>query len=111
MQKFRSSILIISLVVIGIAASLLTVLGLYFSGVLKTELVELVYSVQSMTKVYDGTPLTSDVYELVSGNLLKGHVASVTPVGEQMDVGTGECSLEVKIRDEKGFDVTDEYAV
>ena len=111
MQKFRSSILIISLVVIGIAASLLTVLGLYFSGVLKTELVELVYSVQSMTKAYDGTPLTSDVYELVSGNLLKGHVASVTPVGEQTDVGTGECSLEVKIRDEKGFDVPDEYAV
>ena len=111
MQKFRSSILIISLVVIGFAASLLTVLGLYFSGVLKTEPVELVYSVQSYTKVYDGTPLTSDTYELVSGNLLKGHVASVTPVGEQTDVGTGECSLEVKIRDERGFDVTDEYAV
>lgn len=111
MQRFKSSILVISLIVIGFAASLLTVLGLYFSGILKTELVELVYSVQSVTKVYDGTPLVSDEYELISGELIKGHTATVTAVGGQTDVGTGEGSLQVKVTDEKGFDVTDEYAV
>jgi len=111
MSKFKSSILVISMVIIGIATALLTVLGLYFAGVLKTDPIQLVYTVQSVTKVYDGMPLTASDYELQSGELLEGHKATVTLTGEQTDVGTGKSGLKVTISDKKGFDVTKEYAV
>ncbi len=111
MSKFRSLILIIGLLLIAVAAALLTVLVLYATGTIVTDPIELVYSVDSAEKVYDGTPLTAENYTLDSGKLLEGHTASVKVVGSQINAGTSESTLEVKITDKNGFDVTKEYAV
>ena len=111
MAKFRTSILIIGLLVIVVAASLLTVLALYITGAVVTERIELVYSVYDMEKEYDGTPLVADKYELVSGELLNGHYALVEFSGAQTDAGQSRSSLSVKICDEKGYDVTSEYKI
>ncbi|MDE7082449.1 MAG: hypothetical protein K2O89_01935 [Clostridia bacterium] len=111
MSKFRNLILITGLLLIAVAAALLTVLILYATGTIKTDPIELVYSVASAEKDYDGTPLTVEDYTLDSGKLLEGHTASVQVIGAQTDVGSSESTLQVKICDKNGFDVSDEYAV
>lgn len=113
MSKFRNLILIIGLLLITVAAALLTVLVLYATGTIVTDPIELVYTAGSDEKVYDGTPLalSDGAYTLDSGNVLEGHTAQVKAIGSQTDAGTGESTLEVKIFDKKGFDVTDEYAI
>ena len=113
MSKFRSTILIIGLLIITVAAALLSVLVLYVTGTIKTDPIELVYSVNSDSKTYDGTHLTlaEDKYKLESGSLLEGHTAQVKVIGSQTNAGESEATLEVKIFNEKGFDVSDEYAV
>lgn len=113
MSKFRSLILIIGLTVIAVAAALLTVLVLYATGTIVTDPIKLVYEVGSEKKFYDGTPLTLDEngYRLVSGEILEGHTAQVKVIGSQTNAGESECTLEVKIFDKNGFDVSDEYAV
>ncbi len=113
MSRFRSLILIIGLLLIAVAAALLTVLVLYATGTIITDPIELVYSVGSDQKIYDGTPLTlsEDDYELVSGNILEGHTAEVKIIGSQTDAGISETTAEIKIYDKNGFDVSKEYAV
>ncbi len=111
MRKQRTSILIIAIIVIILAAALLTVVGLYAMGLLVTDPIALTFAVQDASKTYDGTPLTASSYELVSGELLEGHTATVSFMGEQTDSGKGESDLNVQITDKKGYDVTKEYAV
>lgn len=111
MSKFRSLILIIGLLLIAVTAALLTVLVLYATGTIKTNPIELVYSVENAEKDYDGTPLTGEEYKLESGNILEGHTAQVKVIGSQTNAGESEATLEVKIFDKKGFDVTGEYAI
>ncbi len=111
MSKFRTSILIIGMLVIVVAASLLTVLALYITGAVVTEKEELVYAVYDEEKVYDGTPLYASQYELVSGEMQSGHYAVVEFIGSQTDAGESKSSLSVKIRDEKGYDVSNSYKI
>ena len=113
MSKFRSLILIIGLTIIAVAAALLTVLVLYATGTIVTDPIELVYTVSNGTKPYDGTPLTLDEngYKLVSGEILEGHTAQVKIIGSQTNAGESESTLEVKIFDKNGFDVSKQYAV
>lgn len=111
MSKFRTSILIVGLLVIAVAASLLTVLGLYATGAVVTEKVELVYSVDDIEKEYDGSPLVAEDYRLVSGQLNGGHYAVVEIKGAQTDVGESKSGLGVKILDEKGYDVSGSYKI
>ena len=110
-MKFRTSIFIIGMLVIVIAASLLTVFALYITGAVVTERIELVYAVLDAEKVYDGTPLVAEEYELVSGELQEGHRAEVEFLGAQTDAGVSESSLSVRIYDRKGYDVSGEYKI
>lgn len=111
MAKFRTSILIFGILITVVVASLLTVLVLYATGTLVTDPIELEYTLADANKIYDGTPLTADEYVLTSGEVLEGHTAKVEILGSQTGVGVGESDLTVKFYDEKGFDVSDEYAV
>lgn len=111
MSNFRSAILIIGLAVFFVASALLTVLILYVSGVILTDPIELVYSVDDIEKVYDGEPLKAENYRLESGEILEGHSATVEIKGSQTDAGTGESTLEIKFFDKNGFDVSKEYSV
>ncbi|MDE6667031.1 MAG: hypothetical protein K2K38_01630 [Clostridia bacterium] len=110
MSKFRSLILIIGLLLIAVAAALLTVLVLYATDVLRTDPIELVLTIEDKQKVYDGTPLTAEEYRLTEGELLKGHTLHVEFTGSQTNAGESESDLVAKVLDEKGFDVTKEYA-
>lgn len=111
MSKFRSAILIIGLLIFFVASSLLTVLILYATGVIVTDPIELVYSVDNAEKTYDGTPLTATVYRLESGEILEGHTARVEIKGSQLGAGESESTLSVTVLDKNGFDVSDKYAV
>ena len=111
MSKFRTSILIVGMLVIIVAASLLTVFALYITGSVVTDKIELIYSVFDEEKVYDGTPLVPERYQLVSGELLKDHHAVVDFEGSQTDAGESKGSLTVKICDKNGYDVTSEYKI
>ena len=55
--KFKTSILIFGMIVMCLLACLATFLVLSASGMLFTEKAKVEITVQSATKVYDGTPL------------------------------------------------------
>ena len=62
-------------------------------------------------KVYDGTPLTSQEYIIVSGELAEGHtIALITMSGSQTEMGRSENLISyVKILDEQQREVTSNY--
>ncbi|MDE7296527.1 MAG: hypothetical protein K2N84_04600, partial [Clostridia bacterium] len=108
--KFKTSILIFGMIVMCLLACLATFLVLASSGVLLTEKTKLEITVQSATKIYDGTPLTADDYT-IEGDLADGHKEVVVFTDSQTDVGEGESGAEVRILDEDGYDVTSMYAI
>lgn len=111
MSKFRTSILIVGMLIIIAAASLLTVFALYMTDSVVTEKTELIYTVFDAEKEYDGTPLLPQHYILSSGELRTGHYAEVDFKGAQTDTGESKSSLLVKICDKDGFDVTSDYKI
>ena len=72
---------------------------------------KLVFTSGDMAANYSGNSVTSDDWELTSGTLKPGHKAEVTVKGSQKNVGKSENYFTVKIRDENGLDVTDEYDI
>ncbi len=72
---------------------------------------------KNYTKVYDGTPLRNEGDVTVepqngNGGLLDGHVLSAKTLAELTNVGsTPNTVTDIAIFDEKGNDVTDNYAV
>lgn len=111
MSKLRKAILIIGILVVAVAASLGTALALYATGSMKTDPIELVFTLAPEEKVYDGTPLKAETYALTSGKLVSGHRAHLELTGSQTDVGTSMSDATVKIYDENGFNVTGDYSI
>lgn len=110
MAKFKTAILILGLLAACMAASLATLLALSLSGAIKAEPSPLVFTVNDETKTFDGEPLTPQNYTL-GGALFKGHSLKVDFTGSQTFVGESESGMNVKVVDEKGYDVTEEYSV
>lgn len=116
MSKLRKTILIIGIIIVAVAASLGTALALYATGSMKTDPIELVYVLREPeAKEYDGTPLKLDDPSgdimLKKGKLSSGHYAEVEFLGSQTNVGTSMSDASIKIYDEKGFNVTGDYAI
>ena len=65
----------------------------------------------SASATYNGTPLMSNSWELLSGELKAGHKIFVTVSGSQMGAGSSENHFNVVIRDEKDKDVTSQYNI
>ena len=64
----------------------------------------------SASKVYDGTPLTSSDWTLVSGKMLAAdHVLSVEVFGSQTEIGEAENVASCAVTDGSGKDVTSMY--
>ena len=65
--------------------------------------------------VYDGTPLTCDVIETVSGSLAQNHlIYSYKITGTQTEIGRSENIIEldsILIVDSFGVNVTENYAI
>ena len=111
MTKFRKSILIFGILVLIIGAALGTFIVLSLTGSLRTEAIELEFTVDYAEKEYDGTPLTASSYKITAGFPIEGHTPVVTFTGEQTEVGDGLSGLEVKMVNESGYDVTREYDI
>ncbi len=106
----RKIILVIGVAVIALGTTLALTLGLMTDGNAQDGDV-LVFESASATEIYFGQQLTKDEWRLVSGELEKGHTASVSVTGARTDVGKSLNSFTVAIVDESGKDVTDSYKV
>ncbi len=73
--------------------------------------VKLVVASVGTQKEYDGTPLTAHSYEILSGNLKNGHSIRASFSGSQTEVGTSENTFSIRIIDELGNDVTNDYEI
>ena len=71
----------------------------------------LIYSSGSDERVYDGTPLTNDVWKLLEGEIRDGHYAEVKLDSSITDVGKTDNAITVTIFDSEGVDVTELYYI
>lgn len=62
-------------------------------------------------KMYDGTALTADGYELTEGSLVKGHSLSVSVTGSRTDAGESGNTFTAAVLDESGADIGSNYSV
>lgn len=112
MSKSRTSLFVIGILIAMLAASLLTVLGLYLAGAIAVNPIELEFSVNAVEpKEYDGTPLRARNYAWNSGKLRDGHRLDVKILGEQLNSGSSESDLLIKVYDEEERDVTNKYLI
>ena len=114
MSKVRTSLVIIGIVLAMLAASVLTVLGLFLAGVISANKPELEFTVNAVAeKEYDGTPLRATGFAWTSGSreLKEGHRVEGVIYGSQTEYGTSESDLRVTVYDSKGRDVTHEYSI
>lgn len=65
----------------------------------------------SASKIYDGTPLTKDSYEVLQEDLLDGDELIVRVVGVIIEIGSLYNDAVVLVLDENGKDVTDNYDI
>ena len=80
-------------------------------GTLAVETKYVEYQAPSGEKVYDGTALTVEGFEIVSGGLVEGHTTESSVYGERTNVGEAETSLTVVIKDGNGVDVSHNYRI
>ena len=111
MTKFRKSLLIFGLLALIIGTALGTFIVLSVTGSLKSEPIGLEFTVEDAEREYNGEPLTATSYYLSDGRIVDGHTPIISFKGEQTEVGEGVSSLDVKIVDADGYDVTGEYAI
>ena len=62
-------------------------------------------------KVYDGTPLTKEDYDIRLGELLEGHTIEATYTGTITDEGSADNHFTAKVLDGEGNDITSNYTV
>ena len=79
----------------------------------ETKPIEIEITADSATKVYDGTALTKDSYQLTKGELAAGNtIDSVKVAGSQTLVGSSKNHpSDAKILDANGTDVTQGYTI
>lgn len=84
----------------------------YVPGALNVKPRPITITAKSAEKVYDGTPLTCNDYEVSAMSLLDGHHLSVTIEGSITEIGTTPNMIKgVVINDDSGADVTKNYSV
>ncbi|MDE7395045.1 MAG: hypothetical protein K2M95_02850 [Clostridiales bacterium] len=111
MSKFKKSVLIFGALILMTAVALGTFLVLSSMDMIAADPIAVEFTVLDGKKVYDGKPLEADWYYITSGELMKGHSAVVSYSGSITEVGEAESDMTVRIKDEKGYDVTDKYAI
>ncbi len=83
----------------------------YDFGTLTVHPIELIIRSDSATKVYDGTPLSNDQWDLVHGQVLDGHELVVDVNNEITEVGIIDNTIFATILDERGTDVSYIYNI
>ena len=100
---------------VGTATVTIEGIGEYEGTVEKTFTIvkrKITLKVKDVSKVYDGTALTSDEYEITAGELISGHVLTILTTGSQINVGTSTNTVSsVTIKNAANKDVTSNYDV
>ena len=95
----------------GILLAFAIISVMIFMGVLSVGKTELTFVTNSAEAIYNGTPLTNHTWSMTKGNLKRGHELKVEFKSEQTSVGECENKIEVRIYDEIGADVTNDYKI
>ncbi len=82
-----------------------------YLGLLTVFPVEITVQTGSKTKMYDGTPLTYDEWELVEGEFYDGYDSTIDVQGSRLYAGSSANWAEVRARDPYGSDVSAIYEV
>ena len=82
-----------------------------FAGSVTVKGKPIVLKSEGDSKIYDGTPLTKEGYETLTGELVEGHSIQPTYLGTVTDEGEEDNQFTVKIVNAEGTDVTSNYAV
>ncbi|MDD3478321.1 MAG: hypothetical protein PHP32_05545, partial [Candidatus Izemoplasmatales bacterium] len=80
-------------------------------GTLTVTKREISIETDSLSKVYDGLPLTSDGWTLQNGSLLAQHHIDATMSASITAVGTTPNTVSIVIRNESNVDVTSYYTI
>ena len=75
-------------------------------GTLKIESRLLTIQSGNASKIYDGKALTSSKWQLISGTVAKNQRLTVTVTGSQTDVGESQNTMNARVTDSAGKDVT-----
>ncbi len=82
-----------------------------FAGNVTVKGKPIVLQSQGDTKVYDGTPLTKEGYDIRLGELLEGHTIEAAYTGTITDEGDADNHFTAKVLDSEGKDITYNYSV
>lgn len=107
-KKDRRINLICSLIISVVLVLLATTLIAFFKSIGREKLV---FTSGSSSIVYNGSALTNSEWELVEGKLKSGHTLMVETTGIQDGVGMSDNTLQVKILDSSGNDVSKKYKI
>ncbi|MBQ6660622.1 MAG: hypothetical protein IJM57_04245 [Lachnospiraceae bacterium] len=110
-MKKNSTIRLVGLIVVMLAVGLTVFTAIIATGSFRMRQTKLVITTGAASKEYDGAPLKSNTWKLVSGKLGKEHSMEVSVVGSQTEVGKGKNIAVVTITDTSGLDVTDQYDI
>ncbi|MCQ2409008.1 MAG: hypothetical protein MJ068_00530 [Clostridia bacterium] len=81
-------------------------------GTLSVTAREITFTGNSISKIYDGTPLTAADTDFTTDNLVEGHTAEATVSGSLTDKGTDSLVVsDAVIYDADGNDVTSNYDI
>jgi len=111
MVKSKTSLAIISSILIVLISVAATYLGLVSLGYVHTNGIKIEIQLKASEKLYDGTPLLATEYELTSGSLSKGDELIVIYTGGQTNAGTSISTANVYVHDKDGYDVTKNYTI
>lgn len=110
-SRSKNRIFILGCIIIGVTGLLLIYGLLVVTGVIHLKENKLVFTAESKSKLYDGTPLIAEGWEMTSGELMMGHYAVAKVSGKITEPGTVDSTVSVIIYDSQQVDVTDEYNV
>lgn len=111
MVKFKTSVLLISSLLIVAITAALTYLGLAAGGVIDAGKVEIVIQIDDNEKVYDGKPLYAESFKLISGELAETHEIVVTYTSSQINVGRSQALGTARVVNENLVDVSKDYDI
>ena len=102
---------IIGGLVVGVAAVLMVYFIMITTGVIQTTKNDLVITTANAEKIYDGTALTCEEFEILEGKLPKGYTVKAVFTGSMTDAGEAENSATAIVYDSEGADVTSKYNI
>ncbi len=111
MKKSNASLTILGSILIFLTSVVVTYFGLLAIGVIDAKPIEITISINNETKEYDGTPLMASSYEISEGKLVEGHTISISYNDYIINVGEVSVDADIKILDNEGYDVTNEYLI